>query len=494
VSLRVVVVGGGFAGLAAALRLAHAGCEVTLHEAHPQVGGKARRLPSPAGEIDAGPTVFTMRRVYDELFAEVGEWLEDHVRLIPAGILARHVWPDGSRLDLLPDIAASEAAIEAFAGPAEAQAFRTYTATARLLFERFEDPVMRRPKPGLLEVGGIIAADARRLVPAIAPHRTLWGRLGSTFRDPRLRQLFARYATYMGGSPMRSPGILALIWWAEAKGVWYVEGGMAALARALAGLAEARGADIRRASPVHAIRARGGQVRGVVTDAGEEAADAVVFAGDPAALGAGLLGADVRRVAPALAPRARSLSARVWTFAGRPESVDLAHHTVFFSGDYPAEFADLTGRRRAPADPTVYVCAMDRGIGRPVPSPERLLIITNAPADGDRAEDPEENQRCTTAAFARLAASGLTLTPPAASPATLTTPAGFARLFPGTGGAIYGMAPEGNMATFRRPSVRTRVRGLYLASGAAHPGPGVAMSGLSGRLAAAAIMADHAST
>jgi 1-hydroxycarotenoid 3,4-desaturase len=231
-----------------------------------------------------------------------------------------------------------------------------------------------------------------------------------------------------------------------------------------------------------------------VTDAGEEAADAVVFAGDPAALGAGLLGADVRRAAPALAPRARSFSARVWTFAGRPEGVDLAHHTVFFSGDYPAEFADLTGRRRAPADPTVYVCAMDRGIGRPVPSPERLLIITNAPADGDRAEDPEENQRCTTAAFARLAASGLTLTPPVASPATLTTPAGFARLFPGTGGAIYGMAPEGNMATFRRPSVRTRVRGLYLASGAAHPGPGVAMSGLSGRLAAAAIMADHAST
>jgi 1-hydroxycarotenoid 3,4-desaturase len=495
VTRRVAVVGAGFGGLTAALRLAHAGLQVTVYEAQAAPGGKARRLPSVAGPVDAGPTVFTMREVYEEVFAEVGARLEDEVRLIPAEILARHVWPDGSTLDLLPDMAASEAAVAAFAGPAEAHAFRAFTARARLLFERFEGPVMRHPSPTPLGVGRAMVGDAVRLLPAMAPFSTMWGALGRQFRDPRLRQLFARYATYMGGSPMASPGILMLIWWAEAKGVWYVEGGMAALAAALARRAEAAGAVFRYGEPVRRIRVEGGRVRGVVTDEGEHAADAVVFNGDPAALGAGLLGEGVRSVAPELAPAARSLSAWVWTFAGRPEGIDLAHHTVFFSGDYEAEFADLVTQRRAPSDPTVYVCAQDRGVGRAVPSPERLLMIMNAPADGERGDpDAEEVERCTTRVFGRLAASGLRLEAPEPSAATLTTPAGFARLFPGSGGAIYGMAPHGTMATFRRPMPRTRVAGLYLAGGAAHPGPGVAMSGLSGRLAAAAMLADRGST
>jgi 1-hydroxycarotenoid 3,4-desaturase len=220
-----------------------------------------------------------------------------------------------------------------------------------------------------------------------------------------------------------------------------------------------------------------------------------VFNGDPAALGAGLLGPGVRGVAPVLRPEERSLSAWVWTFAGAPKGFELAHHTVFFGGDYRREFAELFRDRCPPSDPTVYVCAQDRGLGRPLPEgPERLLMIMNAPADGERGRPrPEEIERWTTRVFGRLADSGLELTAPDPETA-LTTPAEFAALFPATGGAIYGAAPHGTMATFRRPMTRTRVPGLYLASGGAHPGPGVAMSCLSGQLAAAAILQDLAST
>jgi 1-hydroxycarotenoid 3,4-desaturase len=492
----VAVVGAGMAGLSAALLLAHAGLRVTVLEAQPHVGGKARRLPSAAGAVDAGPTVFTMRAVWEELFDRVGESLGARVGLIPAEVLARHAWRDGSRLDLLPDMDASAEAIAAFAGADSADQFRAFTARTRLLFEAFEGPVMRNPRPTPFAVVGAVARDALRLLPAMAPLSTMWQALERQFDDPRLRQLFARYATYVGGSPFLSPSILMLIWRAEAAGVWYVDGGMARLAQVVAELAEARGAEIRLGTPAAEVMVGGGRVTGLRLGGGDTIeADAIVFNGDPAALGAGLLGPGVRGVAPALRPEERSLSAWVWTFGGAPKGFDLAHHTVFFGGDYRREFEELFRDRRPPSDPTVYVCAQDRGLGRPLPDgPERLLMIMNAPADGERGRPrPEEIERWTTRVFGRLADSGLELTTPDPETA-LTTPAEFAGLFPATGGAIYGAAPHGTMATFKRPMTRTRVPGLYLASGAAHPGPGVAMSCLSGQLAAAAILQDLAST
>jgi 1-hydroxycarotenoid 3,4-desaturase len=332
------------------------------------------------------------------------------------------------------------------------------------------------------------------LVAPLAPLRTLSRHLTRRFTDPRLRQLFGRYATYVGGSPFASPAVLGLIWAAEEQGVWVVDGGMHRLAQAMARVAEARGALFRYGCAVARIEVQQGRVAAVhLADGTRLPAGQVVFNGDPAALTGGLLGTGATRAVPRAASHPRSLSAWVWAFAGVPAGLDLVHHNVLFGRDPRAEFGPIA-RGAMPEDPTLYICAQDRSAGTPPPAgPERFEIIMNAPplAHPGAAPLPDEAETCRTRTFRTLADFGLTFDPTPGTPA-LTGPSGFHRLFPGSQGSLYGRSPHGLMATFRRATARSAVPGLYLAGGGIHPGAGVAMAATSGRHAAAAILTDLA--
>ncbi len=488
----VVVIGGGMGGLAATLRLAHAGLQVTLVDGGTAPGGKMRTLPTDAGPVDAGPTVLTLRAVFDDLFAAVGSSLEAHLRLLPLPVLARHWWPDGSTLDLHADREASADAVRAFGGARAEADFRAFSESSAALFKAFDQPVMQRGAPHL---PGILRAVATSpgILPWLVPGISLRRVLATRFRDPRLAQLFGRYATYVGGAPARSPAVLALIWEAEARGVWAVEGGMQRLAGAIARLALQDGATILRGK-VARIETGGNRVSAVVLEDGSRLpCRNVVHAGDPAALANGLLGPGVQAAVPRRAVNPRSHSAWVWAFAATPAGLPLAYHNVMFAADPQAEF-DQIARGGMPRDPSLYLCAQDRAGSLPQ-GPERFEIILNAPAaaaDG-RPRPIEEDDLCRLRTFQTFARFGLTFDPEPRT-AALTGPDRFAALFPGSRGAIYGLSPHGLTATFRRPGARTVVPGLYLAGGGAHPGAGIPMATLSGRHAAEAIMADRALT
>ncbi len=490
---RVVIIGAGIAGLSAAVDLAARGLDVTLLERNRAPGGKMRALPVDGSRIDSGPTVLTMRWVFDDLFARAGARLEDHLGLQPAGLLARHDWGNGERLDLFADRERSSDAIGRLAGAAEARRYRTFCDHAGRVFAALNDTFMRdhRPRPPAL-----LARAPPRQWPDLLRMRP-FGRLAPLlddhFRDPRLRQLFGRYATYCGSSPFRAPATLALIAHVEGAGVDLVTGGMTRLAQALTERARAAGGDLRFATAARAIEADGRRVRAVhLSDGARVAADAVIANTDVAGLAAGNLGdAAAAAVAP-FATGERSLSAMTWALLTRTTGFPLAHHNVFFGRDYAAEFADLFTHRRLPREPTVYVCAQDRADdgARTGEGPERLFCIVNAPATGDvdpfGAEAVAEGE---TRLRATLARSGLYCDVDAA-PRRVTTPADFEGLFPGTGGALYGRAVHGWRAPFRRPGARSRLRGFYLAGGSVHPGPGVPMVAISGCLAADAVARD----
>ncbi len=487
---RIVIVGAGIGGLAAALRLSHAGCAVTVIEAQPTPGGKMRTLPSVAGPVDAGPTVLTLRPVFEALFSEVGEHLEDHVTLQPLSVLARHYWDDGTRFDLMADPDATLANLDSAFGPEAVEDYRAFRARSARLFDAFDAPMMQAARPSQ---PALVARVLRQpsLARDMAPHRSMAADLARAFRDPRLAQLFGRYATYVGGSPYLSPALLSLVSTAEARGVWAVEGGMHRLARAIEALARARGATFRYGQCVRRIVTSGGKVTGVETAEGHHPAEAVVFNGDPRALRTGHLGEDVTRAVPPAATEPRSLSAYVHAFAARAHGPAISHHTVFFGSDPGAEFTALAQGQR-PTDATLYLCAQDRTGDTPPDGPERFEIILNGPPVPDGATETEKDiAQCQTQVFARLASFGLRFDPQP-GPETLTTPQGFARLFPASSGSLYGRSPHGLTAGLKRPTARTGIAGLYLCGGGAHPGAGVPMATLSARHAAEAIMSDLA--
>lgn len=489
---RVVVVGAGVAGLVSAFALAASGIDVTVVERAAAPGGKMRQIVVGSSHIDSGPTVFTMRWVFDELFAAAGKSFSDHVRLRPLDILARHAWDEHARLDLFADEARSVDAIGSFAGAAEAARYRAFCRDTKRIYDILEKPFLRAAQPSM---GGLIGANGFRglvQLPQIKPFSSMWSALSQYFHDPRLRQLFGRYATYCGSSPFKAPATLMLVAHVERAGVWSIEDGMHGLARALADCAKSLGADIRCGQEVSEVLIYCGRAKGVRLSSGERIeADAVIMNADVAAVASGLFGSNARRAAATIPPRARSLSAMTWSAVAKTEGFPLSRHNVFFSRDYGCEFDDIFRHDRLPREPTVYVCAQDRD-GDTVAgvAAEKLLVLVNAPANGDRHwYDSAEVEQCAQRTFGVLERCGLQIhRRPAAT--QVTTPADFNKLFPATGGALYGRSSHGWTASFQRPGARTIIPGLYLTGGSTHPGPGVPMAALSGRSAAASLMAD----
>ncbi len=488
---RVVIVGAGVGGLSSALALSARGLDVTVVERAATPGGKMRQIAFGSTHVDSGPTVFTMRWVFEELFAAAGKNLNEVIQLKPLNILARHAWNQRDRLDLFADEEQSVDAIGNFAGPAEAERYRKFCNDSRRIYEILEKPFLRAASPSMAALVGSNGLRGLLDLPQIKPFTSMWNALGQYFHDPRLRQLFGRYATYCGSSPFDAPATLMLVAHVEREGVWSIDGGMFALAKALADCATECGATIRYNSEVRQVTTSSGRITGVLLANGDHLdAEAVIMNSDVSAIANGLFGSDISRAAPPIPVKARSLSAITWSMAAKTEGFPLSRHSIFFSSDYRAEFEDILVRNAPPTEPTVYVCAQDRENEETVAGRERLLVLVNAPPTGDRhVFDAGEVEQCAQRTFGVLERCGLKIDRNSVT-TEVTTPTDFDRLFPATGGALYGRSSHGWMASFQRQGARTKIAGLYLAGGSTHPGPGVPMAALSGRAAAASVLSD----
>ncbi len=513
---RVIVIGAGVGGLVTAVLLASQGIPVTVIEKQSQSGGKIRRLNG----VDSGPTVLTMPWILESIFSRAGANLSDYLKLEPLSVLARHTWQpgayasnvstakNGTTLDLYADRRASAQAIGEFSGAAQAKQFLKFCDDAKRLYQTLEGPYIRSERPSFarmtsdLGLGGL--ATLAKLGPFGLPMPSLWQSLGRYFTDPRLRQLFGRYATYCGSTPWLAPATLMLIAQVEMDGVFTNKDGMQGVVFALEKLAKEKGVQFVFDCAVTEILVSAGRANGVITEFGERMlAASLVFNGDVSALAMGHLG---KVAASAVKPMAlttrrakRSLSAVTWSIR-TPRLVSSyrpVRHNVFFTDNYAQEFTDIFKRQKLPNAGTVYLCAQDRNDqGHTENSYDHLLCLVNAPAQGDSnplKNDPfssQELEQCTRQHFQLMANCGLVIDLNQ-SQVQMTTPRQFNQLFPVTGGALYGQASHGWMNQFARMGATSLIPGLYLAGGSVHPGPGVPMAAMSGLLAAETLMAHR---
>lgn len=421
--------------------------------------------------------------------------MADHLTLVPVTTIGRHFWPGSPHLDLHADRTRTAEAIAAFATPRDAAAYLDLCRDAERIHHALDRSFLHATRP---RTGFDLIARAGLQLPRLRPTQTFAAAVASRLHDPRLRQLFGQFSTEHGTPADRAPAAALLLAHMRLADSWTIEGGMYRLATALAALAVRTGATLRFDTPALEIVVTAGRATGIRLENNETlGADAVVMNGEPAALAAGLLGNRAKPGATPLKFTHRSLSAVTWAALADVGDAPLLRSNTFFSNDTRREH-EFIGNGVLPPEPTVRLCAQDRssddrrtGALPLLNTPERLLMLIDAPANGDRRSFSQvEVDQCMQGILGLLARCGVTLA--AAAPPVMTSPAIFHRLFPGSGGALYGPAIRGWSSTLRRPAARTKLRGLYLAGGSTHPGPGLGLAALSGLQAAHSVVLDLA--
>lgn len=488
---KIIIIGGGVGGLSSAIELASKGIEVDLIDPNSELGGKIHQTSFNGVMIDSGPTVLTMKWVFESLFNKAGTRLDDEIKITKLNTIARHVWSKNEQLDLFADRNKSAEAIKNFSSKKEADRFLSFCNLSSKVFQTLEPGFINNDRPKISQSGEFLGLAGIKLLSSIGLLRNLWHSLGRQFTDPRLQQLFARYSTYVGSSPWSAPATLMLIPHVEMCGVWSIEGGMIELTRAMVRLCKRLGVRFHKnyCEEILTYKGRASGVR--MRDGNSILADNIIFNGDIAAISNGALGTKVKMSAKKIKPQDRSLSALTWTVHSETKGFELSRHNIFFNKNYHNEFIDIFKKQQLPLKPTVYLCAQDRNDGKlSVNNPERLFILVNAPPTGDNSKITEmEYRKCQSSVVSLLNNCGLSVR---LNPESWIrkTPVDFHHRFPSTGGSLYGSKTHGWLTPFQRQASRSKMPGLYLSGGSIHPGPGIPMATISGRLAAEALMAD----
>ncbi|MGC4030367.1 MAG: phytoene desaturase family protein [Tepidisphaeraceae bacterium] len=503
---RVVIIGGGLGGLAAAVRSAASGRRVTLLEAGPRVGGKLNRWtaahPARPGDrpftFDTGPSLLTLPLALADLFSAAGRDIRNYLPIQRLDPVCRFVWADGQAVELRANRRELLAEIRRFA-PGDEAGFVNFLDFGKKVWDLSGDLFLSQSPEQALRGDGTFsprrALDMLTVPVRIGMFAKFAARVDRHVKSPRLREILYQYATYSGASPFKAPATLAVIPHVELdQGGFYVPGGLYRIAEAVETLAKEIGVTIRTNCPAARILVDGNsnakKVSGVMTAAGETLpAEAVIVNADVMSAYRELIAPEDRPSWPdgRLAKVEPGGSGMVLLLGVEGTYPRLAHHTKFMPADYRSDLTAMFETRTVPADPCIYVCASTRSDPTQAPDGcENLFVLCSAPPlDGTidwAVEGPRYRDQIVRTLEHRFGLSDLSKR---IVVERRITPADLQSLYNANAGSIYGISSNGVRQAFLRPPNKDKdVRGLFFAGGATHPGGGLPLVTLSGKIAA----------
>jgi phytoene desaturase len=470
---RAIVIGSGFGGLAAAVRLGARGWDVTILERSDRPGGRARVWKSDGFTFDAGPTVITAPFLFEELWALCGKRMADHVDLRPVSPFYRIRFHDGSIFDYTGDAEKMRAEIEQLA-PDDLAGYERFVKRSEDIFSVGFERLAHVPFTRWTDMARVVPAMMR-----LESYRTVYGLVSRFVEDERLRQVLSFHPLLVGGNPFTTTSIYSLIPYLERTwGVHFPMGGTGRLVQGLLDLIHGLGGSIRYGSTVEQIRVEGRQVRGVRLASGEMvAADVVVSNADSAWTYRHLVPSKYRRrwTDRKLDNARYSMSLFVWYFGTKTQYPDVAHHTILLGPRYKELLSDIFRRHVLAEDFSLYLhrpTATDPGL--PPAGCDGFYVLSPVPnleAGIDWTERAEPYRRAIEKHLEATLLPGLSRN---LVTSRLMTPQHFQDDLLSVRGAAFGLEPVlGQSAWFRPHNQSEEVGGLFLVGAGTHPGAGV---------------------
>jgi len=479
--MKIGIIGAGIAGVATAARLAARGHSVEVFEHNGYPGGKLSEFEQDGYRFDAGPSLFTMPMLVDEIFEAAGENPLEHFQYDRVPIVCRYQWEDGTRLNAFAQTEDFAAEIERVLQVPEqktrhflAQSRRKYLVSGQIFLEK-----------SLHKFGtwfNLKVLKALFQIPSMDIFKSMNAVHERDLGHPKLVQLFNRFATYNGSDPYKAPGILTIIpHFEHGIGAFYPKGGMFSITNSVYELAQRKGAVFHFNQPVQEILVEKGKAIGLVSKGQKHLFDVVVS------------NMDVYHTYKKLLPREkhpdrtlqqeRSSSALIFYWGVKGTFPDLQLHNIFFSEDYPAEFSAIAAGQVCD-DPTVYVNITSKYSPNDAPpGHEAWFVMVNVPAN--QGQDWDEMVARTRINVLRKLSKGLGLDIQSliATEATLD-PRSIEAKTASYQGALYGTSSNSQMAAFlRHPNFTNQIKNLFFVGGSVHPGGGIPLCLLSAKIA-----------
>ena len=470
---KAIVIGSGFGGLGAAVRLRSMGYQVQVIEAGSEAGGRARVFERDGHVFDAGPTVITAPYLLEELFECLGQRMSDYLELIPVDPFYRVLFPDGSQFDYVGDEDRILAQIQEM-NPRDVDGYRRFAQHAERIFDIGYTELADQPFNRL--------ADMMRVVPdmmKLESYRSVYSLVAKYIKDERLRQVFTFQPLLVGGNPFNTSSIYSLIHWLERKwGVYFAKGGTGAIVRSLVRLLEESQVEMIYDSPVGEILIENGQACGVRTEAGEEyRADIVVSNADPSMVYTKLIDAKWRKKHSdrSVARKRQSMSLFVSYFGTKKRFEDVAHHTIVLGPRYKGLLNDIFNKKRLADDFSLYLHAPTRS--DPSLAPEggdTFYVLSPVPNQRSGIDWEVEHERYHQKILEHLDQRVMPGLIDSLGPHFAVDPRYFEGPLRSYQGAAFGIEPVlTQSAYFRYHNHSEDVENLYFVGASTHPGAGV---------------------